>query len=59
MRQERMTYQEALQWLCFGRSTLHRWMQQGKLALLSDSQGKHHWFARSAVMLLAQEHTAP
>ena len=56
-RAERMSYQEASQWLGRSKATLHRWIQQGKLLPLPDSRGKSHWFARSAVMQLAPQHS--
>jgi predicted DNA-binding transcriptional regulator AlpA len=58
-REERMSYQEASQWLGQSRATLHRWIHQGKLTPLPECQGKSRWFARSAVLQMAQEHTAP
>lgn len=54
----RMTYQEVIQRLCFGRATLHRWIHEGKLKPLLECKGKSRRFARSAVQQLAHEHTA-
>ena len=58
-RQERMSYQEVQQWLGRSRATLHRWIHEGKLNPLLECKGKSRWFARSAVMQLQQEHSAP
>ncbi len=57
-REERMSYQEASQWLGRNKATLHRWIQQGQLTPLPDSRGKSRWFVCSAVTQLAPAHTA-
>jgi predicted site-specific integrase-resolvase len=51
-RHERLTFGETSLILRVSHSTLHKWVEQGKIFSLEDMGGKQRWFSRKAVLEL-------
>jgi len=54
-RHDRLTFGQALQMLGVSNSTLHRWVEEGKIEPIGGMGGKQRWFSRSLVLELCKE----